>query len=89
MLNLLTLAASTLSLASPTFGGALDQSQWGERWSRNMVSEEKGLPDTFHPKIAKNIAWVAKLGSETHSTPVIAGWIQRPVPIRAALALVA
>ena len=28
---------------------AADQPQWGQRDSRNMVSEEKGLPDSFDP----------------------------------------
>ncbi len=49
-----------------------DYAQWGQRWSRNMVSEEKGLADSFDPKTGKNLKWVARLGSETHSTPVIA-----------------
>lgn len=50
-----------------------DQPQWGERWSRNMISSERGLPDSFDPKTGKNIKWVAKLGTETYSTPIIAG----------------
>jgi len=52
---------------------AADQPQWGEAWSRNMVSSEKGLPATFDPKTGQNIKWAAKLGTETHSTPIIAG----------------
>ena len=51
---------------------ASDQPQWGEAWSRNMVSREKGLPDSFDPKTGRNIKWTAKLGGQTHSTPVIA-----------------
>lgn len=51
---------------------AADQPQWGQAWSRNMVSNERGLPDTFDPKTGQNIKWVAKLGTETHSTPIIA-----------------
>ncbi|HEY6168973.1 MAG TPA: PQQ-binding-like beta-propeller repeat protein, partial [Verrucomicrobiae bacterium] len=50
-----------------------DQPQWGQAWSRNMVSSERGLPDSFDPASGKNIKWVAKLGTESHSTPVIAG----------------
>src|SRR5436190_9244396 len=50
-----------------------DQPQWGEAWSRNMVSAEKGLAESFDPKSGKNIKWIARLGTETHSTPVIAG----------------
>ena len=38
-----------------------------------MVSDEKNLPDSFDPKTGKNIKWTAKLGTETHSTPVVAG----------------
>jgi outer membrane protein assembly factor BamB len=52
---------------------AADQPQWGQAWSRNMVSEEKSLPDSFDPKTGKNIKWSAKLGTETHSTPIVAG----------------
>jgi outer membrane protein assembly factor BamB len=51
---------------------AADQPQWGQAWSRNMVSSERGLPAEFDPRTGKNIKWVAKLGNETHSTPVIA-----------------
>jgi len=52
---------------------AHDQPQWGEKWSRNMVSSETGLPDSFDPKSAKNVRWVVNLGTETHSTPIVAG----------------
>src|SRR5687767_9441579 len=52
---------------------AADQPQWGQAWSRNMVSEEKALPDFFDPRTGKNIKWLAKLGTETHSTPVVSG----------------
>lgn len=51
---------------------AVDRPQWGERWSRNMASDEKGLAESFNPATGLNIKWVARLGSETHSTPVIA-----------------
>jgi outer membrane protein assembly factor BamB len=52
---------------------AADQPQWGRAWSRNMVSDERGLPDTFDPATGKNIKWRVPLGGETHSTPVVAG----------------
>jgi outer membrane protein assembly factor BamB len=51
---------------------AADQPQWGQRYTRNMVSEEKGLPQTFDPKTGRNIKWVATLGTQTYGTPVIA-----------------
>ena len=50
-----------------------DQPQWGEAWTRNMVSPEKHLPESFDPVSGKNIKWKAKLGTQTHSTPVVAG----------------
>jgi outer membrane protein assembly factor BamB len=52
---------------------AADQPQWGQAWSRNMVSDEKGLPDSFDPATGKNIKWLANLGTEAHSTPMVAG----------------
>ncbi|MDH7501510.1 MAG: PQQ-binding-like beta-propeller repeat protein [Verrucomicrobiota bacterium] len=59
-----------LMLASWTLGAA-DQPQWGHAWTRNLVSEERGLPGDFDPATGRNIKWAAKLGTETHSTPVI------------------
>lgn len=53
--------------------GAGEQAQWGEAWSRNPVSAETGLPAEFDPDGGKNVKWMADLGSETHSTPVVAG----------------
>ena len=51
---------------------AADRPQWGQPFSRNMVSDEKGLPETFDPITGKNIRWTAELGTQTYSTPVIA-----------------
>lgn len=50
-----------------------DQPQWGEAWSRNMVSSERNLPDSFDPKTGRNVKWVEQLGTESHSTPVVSG----------------
>lgn len=52
---------------------AADQPQFGQAWSRNMVSPERGLPESFDPVTRRNVKWSAKLGTESHSTPVIAG----------------
>ena len=62
-------AALLLACAAP----AADRPQWGQAWSRNMVSAEKGLPDSFDPHTGQNIKWSAALGTEAHSSPVIAG----------------
>ncbi len=63
---------------------AADQPQWGQLHSRNMVSDEKGLPEWFDPgqrgaftgeidlSTTKNVKWVAQLGRQTHGTPVVA-----------------
>ena len=63
------LALGPLSLPAP----AADQPQWGQAWSRNMVSGEPGLPDSFDPRTGRNIQWSAELGTESHSSPVVAG----------------
>jgi outer membrane protein assembly factor BamB len=69
--NLLAVGAALLfSLCS---AAASDQPQWGQTWSRNMVSDERGLPDAFDPQTGRNIRWSAALGTEAHSSPVIAG----------------
>jgi outer membrane protein assembly factor BamB len=48
-----------------------DQPQWGEAWTRNMVSKEKRLPESFDVKTG-HVKWSAQLGTQTHSTPIIA-----------------
>ena len=73
MKSLPCLAACTaLWLASDAMLRADDQPQWGQAWTRNMVSSERGLPADFDPKAGKNIKWVANIGTETHSTPIVA-----------------
>ena len=59
-----------LLVAVAAFGA--DQPQWGQAWSRNMVSDEKGLPESFDPVTGLNIAWSVPLGTETYSTPIVA-----------------
>ncbi len=50
-----------------------DQPQWGQAWTRNMISDERGLPDAFDPQTGSNIQWSVELGTETHSTPIVTG----------------
>lgn len=38
-----------------------------------MVSDEKGLADSFDPKSGKHIKWVANLGDQSYATPIVAG----------------
>lgn len=67
------LAVGALLAAGAGRFAAADQEQWGQKDFRNMVSDERGLPESFDPKTGKNVKWSAALGTETHSTPVIAG----------------
>jgi len=64
------LRAGVFALLAATAGGA-DHPQWGQAWSRNMVSDERHLPDSFNPGTGHNLKWSAQLGTETHSTPVV------------------
>jgi outer membrane protein assembly factor BamB len=72
LINRTSLAISCLILLADG-APALDQPQWGEAWSRNMVAKEKNLPASFDRQSGQNIKWTASLGTETHSTPVVAG----------------
>ncbi|HUU90409.1 MAG TPA: PQQ-binding-like beta-propeller repeat protein, partial [Phycisphaerae bacterium] len=62
-----------------------DWPQWGGRDERNFVSQETGIPASFAPAVkgnrekgiqaapAKNLKWVAKLGSKTYGNPTVSG----------------
>lgn len=52
---------------------AADHPQWGQRFTRNMVSSEVGLPDRFDPATGENVKWSAALGTQCYATPVVAG----------------
>ena len=64
---------------------AADWPQWGGTPARNMASAERGIPDVFNPgkrkrdrlgfdpATASNVRFIARLGSENYSAPVIAG----------------
>ena len=49
-----------------------DSPQWGEKYSRNMVSDETGLPETFNIETGKNVKWSVSIGTDGYATPVIA-----------------
>ncbi|MGQ9589603.1 MAG: outer membrane protein assembly factor BamB family protein [Planctomycetota bacterium] len=49
-----------------------DRPQWGERYTRNMVSPEKGLPEGFDPATGRNVLWSASLGNGAYGSPVVA-----------------
>ena len=62
---------------------AADWPEWGGTPDRNMVSEEQNLPVTIIPGVlnsdteaidlskAKNIKWVAKLGSQAYGNTTV------------------
>jgi len=50
-----------------------DSPQWGELHTRNMISNETGLPTSFNPETGKNIKWSVSIGSYNYATPVISG----------------
>jgi len=64
---------------------ATDWPMWGHNASRNMVSDETGLPESFEAgkykqgseeidmATTKNVRWVAKLGSQAYGNPTVAG----------------
>ncbi len=67
--HVLTTWVCTVLFVTVCFAG--DQAQWGQAWTRNMVSGEVGLVEDFDPATGRNVKWVAPLGSQTWATPVI------------------
>ena len=63
---------------------AADWPQWGGSPARNMAAAESGIPETFFPgkkkrdrlgfdpATARNVRFIARLGSENYSAPVVA-----------------
>jgi len=72
-MKLFVLMACALVAGATARLPAADQPQWGQRWSRNMISDERDLADSFDPKSGRNIKWIAPLGTESYSTPIVAG----------------
>jgi len=74
-----------LCTAAPLASGAGDWPMWGHDETRNMASDEKGLPDSFatgdfigasddiDPATTENVKWVARLGGQTYGNPTVAG----------------
>jgi hypothetical protein len=65
-LMLLLLTQNATQAASPV-------AQWGQYPSRNMVSDVKGIPAQVDPATGQNILWTVALGTDTYSSPVVAG----------------
>src|SRR5262245_39411473 len=81
----LPLAAVLSLVAIPTILRAADWPMWGHSASRNMVSEESHLSDSWDPgafkqnseevdmATTKGVKWAVKLGSQAYGNPVVAG----------------
>lgn len=65
------LLTACLTFAMSTDLNAADQPQWGERHTRNMVSDEKDLPEEFDPASEDGIRWSVDLGSKAYGTPIV------------------
>jgi outer membrane protein assembly factor BamB len=76
-----------VALLLPALALAGDWPQWGHDPSRNMITDEKGLPATCEPgtvesadhkkkidlSTAKNVKWAVPLGDKAHGNPAVAG----------------
>ena len=77
------LLALFCTVGLPVAASATDWPQWGGRDGRNLVSDEKGLPDFFKPgnktggaidpQTTQNVRWTARLGSGAYGNPTVAG----------------
>ncbi|TWU34338.1 outer membrane protein assembly factor BamB family protein [Novipirellula artificiosorum] len=72
--SLRVMLVSSICSLSPfaLVGRAEDQPQWGRPHSRNMVSDETGLPSDFDPETGHHIKWSAPLGTHGYGSPTIA-----------------
>lgn len=85
MLNRLFVVAVSVFLMGSGAVSAADWPQWGGSAQRTMASAEQGLPTRFIPGArlrnhlgfdigqAKNVLWLARLGTSNYSSPTIAG----------------
>ncbi len=68
-LRLLVGAATVLTIGFYS----IEPAMWGGTTERNMISNEKNLPEKWDPGSGLNIKWSAPLGSQTYGNPVISG----------------
>ncbi len=69
------LGLALLSLATGLVYAAqeVERAMFGNTPSRNMVSDDKGLPEKWDPKTGLNVKWVVEVGSQSYAGPVLAG----------------
>ncbi len=70
----LSIAAVSIAAATvlPGIGVAADWPMWGGHSTRNMVSDEKGIPTSWDVKSGTNIKWKAEIGSQSYGNPAVA-----------------
>ncbi|MFW6169086.1 MAG: PQQ-binding-like beta-propeller repeat protein [Planctomycetota bacterium] len=68
---LVLLCAVVIHVVADSEASSGDQPQWGARHTRNMVSDEEGLPESFDPASGEGIQWSVDLGSQAYGTPVV------------------
>jgi len=80
---LLPAGLGLLAVGLSAVAWAGDQPQWGQAHTRNMVSAETGLPESFDPGVRNQktgeielpdqsgVRWVAKLGGQAYGTPIV------------------
>ncbi len=73
LLLLITITGVLTNVYNQSRAQGHDSPQWGEKYSRNMISNEKNLPTTFNPETGENIKWSVSIGSNSYATPVISG----------------
>ncbi len=76
--------AATLLMSGPKSVTASDWTMWGRSSGRNNVSPSDSIPASWDigeidrktrlwdPTTGENVRWVARLGSQTHGSPVVA-----------------
>jgi|CXWL01.1.fsa_nt_gi outer membrane protein assembly factor BamB len=73
-MNRVTIAVLSVACwAATSVHGAEAPAMFGNTPSRNMVSEEKGLPTNFDIDSGENVLWKVKLGSQAYGGPVVHG----------------
>jgi len=74
MRNSLWIACAVGTLfATPAVAEDAERAMFGNSPSRNMVSDETGLPTSWDVDSGENIKWTARTGSQSYAGPVIAG----------------
>ena len=83
--TLLSFVAILCLTAGPGLAPGADWPQWGGCDQRNMISDARGLPDSFvpgkkkpsgggiDPETTENVKWSARLGSLAYGNPTVAG----------------